>query len=131
MKIALGLAAIILLAAAPAHGQARGGSNRVGGSVGSGASMGGGGLTGPTSFTTLTWSAPAIPASTSVSGSNDSYLPSTFVTFAQAIAQGNADLKEQGKTVAEAAAESRKTVKAQAKIVVMQDNNGNVVYMQN
>jgi hypothetical protein len=128
MKIALGLAAIILLAAAPAHGQARGGATRTN-STGTG-SFGGTGLTGTTNFTTLTWSAPATLGATTVSGTSD-FTPSTFVTFTQAIAQGNAAIKEQSKTVVEAAAESRKTANSQSKVVLMQDNNGNVVYTRN
>ena len=131
MKIALGFAAIILLAAMPAHAQARGGAVSRSGSGGSGAGSYGGALSGVSSFSNLGYVPAANLPSTNVSGSDATFTPSTFVTFSEAIAQGNANIKEQSKTVAQAAAESRNTTKTTAKIIVMQDDRGNLIYREN
>jgi hypothetical protein len=126
MKMALGFAAVILLGAVPTHAQGAS-SSRSGG--GGGGSNGGGGLSGSASFTTLGWVPPATLVSTTVSGSDATYVPSTFVTFAEAVAQGNIDLKKQGKTVVEAAAESRSAT--ESKITVDQTLGGNIRYAKN
>ena len=109
MKIALGLAAIALLAAAPAHAQSMGGP-----------------LSGTRSFPVLPYTAPANLPAVEVSGSDATFLPSSFVTFEAAVQQGKAELKEQERTVAQAAAESRKAAKT-AKIEIAQDNSGRAV----
>ena len=111
MKIALGLVVMVLMGALPAHAQSIGGA-----------------LAPPTSFPILPWTPPATQQALNVSGTDATYLPSTFLAFDRAVAAGKADLKERAKTVAEAAAESRKATKARAKIQVAQDDNGNVVF---
>jgi hypothetical protein len=110
MKIAFGLFAMVLLSALPIHAQSIGGS-----------------LAPPTSFPVLPWTPPATPQTLNVSGAEATFSPSTFLAFDRAVAAGKANLKEQAKTVAEAAAESR-NAKASAKIQVAQDDNGNVVF---
>jgi hypothetical protein len=130
MKIALGFAAVILLATVPAQGQARGGASRTTGGGGAG-SYGGGALSGTSSFSTLGPVAPSNSAATNVSGTDATFLPSRFVTFAAAVEQGNANIKEESKTVVQAAAEARKKATAPAKVVVMQDNDGNIIYSTN
>lgn len=113
--MALSIAALILLACVPAGAQ----------------SIGGAALSGPSSFHTLPWTPPASPRAVDVTGGDPSYLPSTFVSFDRAVATGKADLKEQSKTVADAAAESRKTATVAAKIQVAQDNNGRLIVAKN
>lgn len=114
MKIALSVAAAILMTSIPAGAQG----------------IGGPGLSGPTSFHTLPWAPPAHPNAIEITG-DPTYLPSTFVSFDRAVAVGKVDLKEQAKTVADAAAESRKTASVAAKIRVAQDNNGRLIVAKN
>ena len=111
MKIAFGVFALVLLGALPAHAQSIGGS-----------------LAPPDHFPVLPWTAPATPQALNVSGTDATFSPSTFLTFDRAVAVGKADLKAQARTVAEAAAETRKASSNRAKIQVAQDDNGNVVY---
>jgi hypothetical protein len=110
MKMTLSLAAVIVLAAVSTGAQG----------------IGGGVMTGPTSFHTLPWTPPAHPNAVDVTG-DAMYLPSTFVSFDRAVAVGKEDLKEEAKTVAEAAADSRKRAHATASIRVAQDNKGRLV----
>jgi hypothetical protein len=61
-----------------------------------------------------------------VNGDETLFSPSTFMTFSGAISEGNVEIKEEAKTIAQAAAESRQS-KSQSKILIEQDDNGNVV----
>lgn len=110
MKIAFGiLAAILLASAANAQGI-------------------GGGLSAPHAFHTLPHEPVADMRQVEVSGTEQDFLPSTFVTFDGAVAAGKVEIKEESKTVAEAAAETRATASPQARIHIIQDNNGAVVF---
>jgi hypothetical protein len=108
MKIIWGAAVLVALATVPAHAQGYGGS-----------------LQGPTSFPTLPWTAPATPLAVEYSGTDATFELSTFVTFEGAVARGNAVLKQETKTVAQAAAESRLAAKATPKAKIVQDDHGN------
>ena len=80
----------------------------------------------------LPWTPPATFEATEVSGADSSYVPSTFVTFAGAVAAGKVQLKEQAKTVAEAATNAREAARTNAaKIRFAQDNRGRVVLTKN
>lgn len=125
MKIALGCVVMILLASAPAHAQARGGAppdamNRGGGGTG-------GSISAPSSFPTLRSYPRANPQAIDVTG-DDSFLPSRFVAFDTAVAEGKVILQEETKTVAQVAADSRKAA-AQAKPTLQfaQDDRGNAL----
>jgi hypothetical protein len=109
MKIALGLVVGLLLVSAPVRAQSIGGT-----------------LTGPTRPAMLPWTPPARPGAIDVSGTDASYLPSTFLSFDNAVAAGRGELQQDAKTIAEAAAESRRTPKT-AVIVIAQDSRGNAV----
>jgi hypothetical protein len=108
MKIALGALAVLFVMA-PIHAQGWGG-----------------GLTPPSNFPTLPWTPPTNFLSVDVSGAEATFAPSTFMTFSGAIAEGNIALKQDSKSIAQVAAESRRT-KLQSKIMIEQDENGNVV----
>ncbi|MGH9575087.1 MAG: hypothetical protein ACRD40_16345 [Candidatus Acidiferrales bacterium] len=112
MKIALGVAALALLAAMPAGAQAVGGA-----------------ISPPQLLSQkLPWTPPATFNATEVSGAESTYVPSTFVTFDGAVAAGKVQLKELGKTVAEAATESREAARANTTTAhFTQDNRGRVV----
>jgi hypothetical protein len=114
MKIALAAVVVVLLSSVPAYAQGVGGSLRP-----------------PQSFQTLPWNPPASPQALEVSGGDTTFLPSTFLTFDKALAAGKIDLKQQAKTVAEAAAESRKAAKTKTKIRIVQDDHGNAVLVSN
>lgn len=114
MKIALGLLAVVLTVPLRAGAQTIGGT-----------------LAPPVVHTSLAWTPPANPQAINVSGLDATYLPSTFVSFDRAVAVGKADLKEQAKTIAEAARESRQTARTAAKIQVAQDDKGKLVVEKN
>ena len=108
-KLTLGLALGFAAAAAPAHAQ----------SIGAG-----GGMAGPI----FSLSLPEYPRATFkmavASGSNADYSPSTFVSFSEAVAQGNIAMRRQSKTVVEAAAETRRARAAAAVAnIVVKDND--------
>ena len=110
MKIALGVFAVIFLASA-ANAQSMGG-----------------GLSGPHNFHTLAHQAPADMRQLDVNGNDQDFLPSRFVTFDAAIAAGKQEVKEESKTIAQAAAENRASARPQAKIRIVQGNNGNIMF---
>ncbi|HKV48678.1 MAG TPA: hypothetical protein VJN69_11360 [Candidatus Acidoferrales bacterium] len=116
MKIALGVAAMALLAAVPAGAQTIGGT-----------------ISPPRLLSQkLPWIPPAAFNATEVSGAESTYVPSTFVTFDTAVAAGKVQLKELGKTVAEAATDSRAAARANAtKVRFAQDDRGRVVLSRN
>lgn len=136
MKRLLGLAVLILGMSVPAHAQfskgspVAGASSTAGVASNSGGGYGGGiggGDTGVTDFHVL----PVIPAanlrSIAVSGSNDSFEPSSFLPYKQAIAAGQDILNAQHESVAEAAAENNRTPKSKAKALIIEDAVGDPV----
>lgn len=129
MKKVLGIAAFALIFSVPAHGQmSRGaGAGAAPGPTGNGTSSGGGySLSGMTIRPGL----PSYPGArldaTAVSGGDPSYAPSTFMSFEQAVAEGNAE-NAAPKTLAQVAAENSSAPKAKAKFAFVQDANGRVV----
>ncbi|MGA8873078.1 MAG: hypothetical protein WA434_08650 [Candidatus Acidiferrales bacterium] len=136
MKRFLGLAVLIFGLSIPAHGQsARGAmvggiaggalSNGAGGGGGYGGS--GGGIGGSTSFHTLPSIPPARLPSTAVSGSDATFVPSTFLPYNQAIAAGEAILDAQHESVAEAAAKNSLVHRLPAKATIIENAIGNPV----
>jgi hypothetical protein len=103
-----------------------------GGALSSGAGGGGGfsgvgGGTGSTSFHTQQSIPPARLPSTAVSGSDATFVPSTFLPYDQAIAAGEAVLEAQHKTVAEAASENSRMRRLPAKAAIIENAAGNPV----
>jgi len=133
MKQFVGLAALILglaVSAQAQHGSMAvppGSSNTTGGPGGGGtggAGLGGGGTAKhepipPTQFATA-----------AASGSDADFVPSEFVTYENAIGEGQ-DALAKPKTVAEAAAENRNTPRAKAKLAFVQDGSGNAIIVVN
>jgi len=134
MKRFLGLAVLILGLSIPAFGQ-RAAAGMTGGAAGGAVSYGGGGgyggsgggLTGPTDFHTLPSIPPARLPSTAVSGSDATFVPSSFLPYNQAIAVGNAMLDAQHESVAEAAAENSLVHRLPAKATIIENAIGNPV----
>ncbi len=87
----------------------------------------GGGMTGPSSFHTLPSFPPANLRSTAVSGSDASFVPSTFLPYNQAIAAGEAMLDAQHESVAEAAAKNSLVQRLPAKATIIENAIGNPV----
>lgn len=116
MKIALGLTALALLAAMPVGAQTMGGA-----------------ISPPQVLSQkLPWTPPATFKATEVSGTESTYVPSTFVAFDSAVAAGKVQLKELGKTVAEAAMDSREAARSNTtKVRFAQDDRGRVVLSRN
>jgi hypothetical protein len=138
MKRFLGLAALILGLSVSAHGQsARAGAvaggatgglaSNGGGGFGGGASGDGGGMGGTSNFHTLPSIPPANLRSSAVSGTEASFVPSTFLPYNQAIAAGEAVLDAQYKSVAEAAAENSRAHRPKAKAAIIDNAAGHAV----
>ncbi|HUA01478.1 MAG TPA: hypothetical protein VMB02_14180 [Candidatus Aquilonibacter sp.] len=133
MKRFLGLTVLILGISVPAHAQStRGGGfsgvSTAGLPTASGTGSGGGGAgLGPVSFPTLPTIAPARLGATAVSGSNTTFEPSTFLSFSQAVAAGQAVLDAEHKSVAEAAAENNRAHKLKAKAAMIENAAGDAV----
>lgn len=82
-------------------------------------------------------SAPIVPTPMSVppthfavshvSGTDADFIPSSFRTFEQAVAEGRAALAAQARTLAQIADENSKTQKTKAKLAIVQDASGNVI----
>ena len=106
-------------------GGAAGGAVSYGG--GGGYAGTGGGIGGSASFQTLPSIPPANLPSTAVSGSDASFVPSTFLPYNQAIAAGKAVLDAQHKSVAEAAAENSRARRLKAKTAIIENAAGNPV----
>ncbi len=122
MKRFLGLAVLALGFALPAHAQLSGGS------VGSGTSLSGsGGLNGAVSCHTLPSYPPANLAMIVISGTANSFIPSGFVSYEQAVAEGRAALSAKARSLAEAAEENSNSQKARAKFALVQDAKGEAV----
>ena len=100
-------------------------SNAGGGGGGYGGASGGSG--GPASFHTLPSIPPARLPSTAVSGSDATFVPSTFLPYNQAIAVGNAMLDAQHESVAEAAAKNSLMHRLPAKATIIENAIGNPV----
>jgi hypothetical protein len=99
----------------------------MGGGGGGGSEGSTGGMTGPTSFHVPPAIPPANLRSTAVSGSDATFVPSTFLPYKQAIAAGEAVLDAEHKTVAEAAAENSRTLRPRAKATIIENAAGNPV----
>lgn len=131
MKRLLGLAVLTAGLAVPAHAQApramaasmapspmSSGSGGGGGGFGGGSSSGGGKLT---SYPVARFNV------TSVSGSQQDYIPSTFVSYDEAVAAGRAILNAPPKSLDEVARETSTNRRETAKLALVQDANGNAV----
>jgi len=124
MKRLMGMAILAAGLALPAHAQAPratasgmtpGPVSAGGGGFGGGYSSGG---SKPTSCPTARFSV------TSVSGSQQDYVPSTFVVYDNALAEGRDILANPPKSVAEAAHEQPSVPAEKARISFIQDVNG-------
>ena len=122
-KAIVGSTAMIFIISAPAHAQ-MGSSSNISWGQGGGGGVGG---SAPAAINVLPHTAPANPGATIVSGSDADYRPSNFVSFDQAIADGKQRIIVESRTVAQAAAESRRTPQPQAKLIVAQDNRGKIM----
>lgn len=87
----------------------------------------GAGIGGQSSFHTLPSIPPARLPSTAVSGSDSTFVPSSFLPYNQAIAVGNAMLDAQHESVAEAAAENSLVHRLPAKAAIIENAIGNPV----
>ncbi len=128
MKKFLGISAIVFLCAIPAHAQGK----FTGGSAGSlnntgPLSFGGGGMGGSVSSNTSHLpDYPRARFSTAAVTGDSSFLPSSFMTFEQAVAEGIAE-SAPGKSIAQAAADNQAATKAKARVEFVQDHSGNVI----
>lgn len=131
MKKAIGIAAFILFFALPAHAQRGGASSSAQVSNGGGGGFGGGGLGGGGGTGSLLPShAPAQFKMSAVTGSDSSFIPSGYLPFESAVAEGQAILDAEKKTPAEAAAASSIVPKPHAKVAVVQGANGDPIVIK-
>lgn len=124
----LGLAILAAGLAVPAHAQVSRGF-AAGNPTSSPSFSGGGGFGGGYSAGGI--KLPSYPVAclgvTSVSGSQQDYVPSTFVAYDKALAEGRAILSAPPKSVAEAAREQGSSRTEKAKLALVQDDYGNAV----
>jgi hypothetical protein len=129
---------LILGFSLPAHAQSKGTGMVAGGSSGgvtsNGTGGGGGGFGGSSgggltssNFSTLPSIPPAVLRSTAISGTNADFVPSTFLSYDQAIAEGQAVLDAQHKSVAEAAMENNRARRSKAKAAIIENAVGDPV----
>ncbi len=133
MKKAIGIAAFVLFFAIPAHAQRGGASTSAqvsNGGGGGGGGFGGGGLSGGTTSNLLPTYAPAHFKMSAVSGSDASFIPSGYLPFESAVAEGQAILDAEKKTPAEAAAAASIVPKPHAKVTVVQGANGDPIVIK-
>lgn len=114
MKRILGIAVVILWFAVPAQAQIFGNS------------ISGGGSISHVIFPVHPSTPPAHFDVRAVSGSAD-FVPSSFATYEQALAQGRAALAAQAKTLAQIAKENSSAPKPKARLVLVQDDRGRAV----
>jgi hypothetical protein len=137
MKRFLGLTVLILGLSVPAHAQSSKGGGAVagassggvlsnGGGGGNGGGAAGGSVTG-VSFHTLPVIPPANLRSTAVSGTDDSFVPSTFLPYDRAVAAGQGVLDARDKSVAEAAAENSRAHRLKARTAIIENAAGDAV----
>jgi hypothetical protein len=62
-----------------------------------------------------------------VGGTDADFIPSSFRSFDQAVAEGKTALAAQARTIAQAAEENGRTQKAKARLAIVQDGSGNVI----
>ncbi|HXJ16853.1 MAG TPA: hypothetical protein VNM68_06610 [Candidatus Polarisedimenticolia bacterium] len=113
MKRILGVAVLILWFAVPAHAQYFG------------TSLGGGSL-GHVSFHTLPSVPPAQFEVRAVSGGAD-FVPSSYVPYEQALAEGRAALAARTKTLAEITRENSVVPRVKARLILVQDDHGRAI----
>jgi hypothetical protein len=127
MKKILGIAAIGLLFSIPAYAQGR--SFGVGSSQNAALNFGGGGVGGGSVGGSSRAQLPAHPPTqfgTVAYSGEESFAPSSFLTFQQAVEEGRLESAPQ-KSVAQAAAENQVAAKAKSRVAFLQDARGNVV----
>jgi hypothetical protein len=117
MKRILGVAVLILWFAVPAHAQGFGGS------------LSGGGSLGHVTFPALPSIPPAHFDVRAERGGAD-FVPSSYASYEQALAEGRAALTQQAKTLAEIARENSGIPKAKARLVLVQDDYGRAVLVR-
>jgi len=132
MKRLVGLAVLAVgLATVPTHAQAvhaAAGGGASAPTAGGGGLSGGGGFSGGFGGGNRLVSYPlALFSVTSVSGSQQEYVPSIFVSYDNAIATGQRLLDTSPLTVAEAARQQANTRPDKAKVALVQDHNGKAV----
>lgn len=134
MKRFFGLAILAAGLAIPAHAQtlhgyAAGGAASSATSSSGGGGYGGGGFGGGLSGggTKLASYPVAHFGVASVSGSQQDYVPSTFVAYDKALAEGRDILANPPKSVVEAAHEQVGTQTEKARLALVQDDHGNAI----
>jgi len=116
MKLLLGLAAFVAMSSVPAYAQraTSGSGGAAGGSLGGNAGR-------------LPTYSPHDFQAIYLTGGDDSFTPSTFQSYDQALAEGRAALALKPKTVVEIAQESRNSSRPKAKITISQDAVGRAI----
>jgi hypothetical protein len=130
MNRLIGLTILVMGLAAPAHAQTAhaapmaSGSGSPINSTSGGSGAGSGGFGGSSIGSRPLSSPPAHFNATNVSGSRDSYVPSTFVSYDAALAAGKQLIDTPPLTVAEAARRQASAHPEKAKLALVQDDYG-------
>ena len=130
MKRMIALAVLVVAMAVPIHAQT--GHAAAGGGVssvsvsGSGGGGGSGFASGSTANRPLSYPVTHFNVA-SVSGSQQEYVPSVFVSYDRAIATGQTELDTQPMTVAEASRQQANMRQEKAKVALVQDQSGRAI----
>ncbi len=127
MKLLFGAGVLILLFSLPTTAQSYGSYVGGGGSLNSGGSLThASGMRGPAFHPPQSSPETRFPMTVTF-GSESEFIPSVYVPFQEAVAQGRAALTAKPKTLAEVALENRAAKKAKAELAFVQDDNGKAV----
>jgi hypothetical protein len=134
MKRAIGIAAFILFFAVPAHAQGKGasvamgssstGASYNGGSGGGGGYSGGGGTVSHHNYPRAQFAVGAV------SGSQEDFVPSSYLPFDRAVAEGQAALDAAAKSPAQTAEATSNAPRPHAKVTFVQDANGDPILVR-
>jgi hypothetical protein len=129
-KIA-GVAVLVLLCSVPACAQSAphfvgGGGAAVNTTYAGGGAGGGGGLSAGGNQPLPNYP-PTRFAMHNVTGDSSDYVPSTFVSYQKALAEGQALISSRPQTLDEAARENNNAAKLKAKFIIVQNNHGEAV----
>ncbi len=98
--------------------------------MGGGGGIGGGGFSGGSSGNLLPAHPPAHFKMSALSGSDTTFIPSGYLSFERAVAEGQAILDAEKRTPAEAAAATSIVPKPHAKLAVVQGANGDPIVIK-
>ena len=124
MRLFVVLGALVLMFSLPAHAQS--------GQMVGGAAVGSSALNNMNALPSMVFPSPRPLPTTRflmrvMNGTNEDFVPSSFMNFDEAVAKGVADLAAKPKSIVEVAQENRAEQHAKAQVNFVQDANGHPI----